>query len=165
MPQCYICGTEIPRGQRFKSPRYKNLPFCSESCYNQYLTSKQQSKPKPKSSSLDKLKSYINDLWQGQVNWPFMMRQIKNLKEEYDVDDKDIRLMLKYAIEYEGVKVNPEYGLLQFIQYLQPAKEFAEDILRNKELAESMEDDEVEWVKVGRQGKKWLRDVEFGGVE
>ena len=80
MPQCYICGTEIPRGQRFKSPRYKNLSFCSEACYNQHLASKQQ--PKPKSSSLDKLKSYINDLWQGQVNWPFMMRQIKNLKED-----------------------------------------------------------------------------------
>lgn len=160
MPQCYICQAEIPRGQRFKSPRYKNLSFCSESCYNQYLASKQQPKP---SSSLDKLKAYINDLWQGQVNWPFMMRQIKNLKEEYDVDDKDIRLMLKYAIEYEGVEVNPEYGLLQFIQYLQPAKEFAEDILRNRELAESMEDDEVEVVKANRgNGKRWMKgDWEF----
>lgn len=155
MPQCYICGAEIPRGQRYKSPRYKNFSFCSESCYNQYLASKQQSNP---SSSLYKLKSYINDLWQGEVNWPFMMRQIKNLKEEYDVDDKDIRLMLKYAIEYEGVKVNPEYGLLQFIQYLQPAKEFAKDILRNKELAENMEDDEIEWVKASKgSGKRWMK--------
>lgn len=159
MPQCYICQAEIPRGQRFKSPRYKNLAFCSETCYNQYLASKQQPKS---SSSLDKLKAYINDLWQGQVNWPFMMRQIKNLKEEYSVDDKDIRLMLKYAIEYEGVKVNPEYGLLQFIQYLQPAKEFAEDILRNKELAESMEDDVVEWVKVSKGKNRWMKgDWEF----
>lgn len=162
MANCIVCSSPIPRGERYKSPRYKNLSFCSETCYNQYLASKQQPKP---SSSLNKLKAYINDLWQGQVNWPFMMRQIKNLKEEYDIDDKDIRLMLKYAIEYEGVKVNPEYGLLQFIQYLQPSKEFAEDILRNRELAENMEDDEVEWVKVGKQGKRWLRDVEFGGVE
>lgn len=155
MATCIVCQSPIPRGQRFKSPRYKNLSFCSESCYNQYLASKQQPKP---SSSLDKLKAYINDLWQGEVNWPFMMRQIKNLKEEYDVDDKDIRLMLKYAIEYEGVKVNPEYGLLQFIQYLQPAKEFAEDILRNKELAESMEDDEVKWVKASKgSGKRWMK--------
>ena len=153
MPKCYICQAEIPRGQRFKSPRYKNLSFCSESCYNQYLASKQQHKP---SSFLDKLKAYINDLWQGQVNWPFMMRQIKNIKEEYGVDDKDIRLMLKYAVEYEDVKVNPEYGLLQFIQYLQPSQEFAEEIRKNQALAESMEDDEVEVVKVGRQGKRWL---------
>ena len=151
MPQCYICQAEIPRGQRFKSPRYKNLAFCSESCYNQYLASKQQPKS---SSSLDKLKSYINDLWQDQVNWPFMMRQIKNIKEEYGVDDKDIRLMLKYAIEYEGAKINPEYGLLQFIQYLQPAKEFAEDILRNRELAERMEDEKVVVRKVSKQVKK-----------
>ena len=159
MSQCYICQSPIPRGQRFKSPRYKNLPFCSEGCYNQYLASKQQPKP---SSSLDKLKAYINDLWQGQVNWPFMMRQIKNLKEEYNVDDNGIRMMLKYAVEYEGVKVNPEYGLLQFIQYLQPAKEFAEDILRNKELAESMEEDVVEWVKVSKGKNRWMKgDWEF----
>lgn len=161
MSECYICGTEIPRGQRFKSPRYKNLSFCSEACYNQHLASKQQ--PKPKSSSLDKLKSYINDLWQGQVNWPFMMRQIKNLKEEYGVSDNDIRMMLKYAVEYEGVKVDLDYGLLQFIQYLQPSQEFAEEIRKNQALAESMEDDEVEVVKASREnGKRWMKgDWEF----
>lgn len=159
MANCIVCQTPIPRGQRFKSPRYKNLSFCSESCYNQYLAFKQQPKS---SSSLDKLKAYINDLWQGQVNWPFMMRQIKNLKEEYDVEDKDIRLMLKYAVEYEDVKVNLEYGLLQFIQYLQPAKEFAEDILKNRELAENMKDDEVELVRVSKGKNRWMKgDWEF----
>ena len=155
MATCIVCQSPIPRGQRFKSPRYKNLPFCSESCYNQYLASKQQPKP---SSSLDKLKSYINDLWQGQVNWPFMMRQIKNLKEEYGVSDNDIRMMLKYAVEYEGVKVDLDYGLLQFIQYLQPSQEFAEEIRKNQALAEGMEDDEVEVVKANRgNGKRWMK--------
>ena len=159
MPQCYICQAEIPRGQRYKSPRYKNLAFCSETCYNQYLASKQQPKP---SSSLDKLKSYINDLWQGQVNWPFMMRQIKNLKEEYGVSDNDIRMMLKYAVEYEGVKVDLDYGLLQFIQYLQPSQEFAEEIRKNQVLAESMEDDEVEVVKISKGKNRWMKgDWEF----
>lgn len=154
MPQCYICQAEIPRGQRFKSPRYKNISFCSESCYNQYLASKQQPKP---SSSLDKLKAYINDLWQGEVNWPFMMRQIKNLKEECGVSDNDIRMMLKYAIEYEGVRVDLDYGLLQFIQYLQPSQEFAEEIKKNMALAENMEDDEVEWVKLNKGNRnRWI---------
>lgn len=154
MSQCYICGAEIPRGQRFKSPRYKNLPFCSEGCYNQYLASKQQPKL---SSSLDKLKSYINDLWQGEVNWPFMMRQIKNLKEEYGVSDNDIRMMLKYAVEYEGVKVDLDYGLLQFIQYLQPSQEFAQEIRKNQALAENMEDDEVEMVKASKGKNRWMK--------
>ena len=159
MSQCYICGTEIPRGQRYKSPRYKSIPVCSEACYNQYLASKQQLKP---SSSLDKLKAYINDLWQGQVNWPFMMRQIKNLKEEYGVSDNDIRMMLKYAVEYEGVKVDLDYGLLQFIQYLQPSQEFAEEIRKNRALAESMEDDEVEMVRASKGKNRWMKgDWEF----
>lgn len=160
MSECYICGTEIPRGQRYKSPRYKNLSFCSESCYNQYLASKQTQKIK--SSSLDKLKAYINDLWQSQVNWPFMMRQIKNLKEEYGVDDNGIRMMLKYAVEYEGVKVDLDYGLLQFIQYLQPSQEFAEEIRKNQALAESMEDDEVETVRASKGKNRWMKgDWEF----
>lgn len=160
MANCIVCQSQIPRGQRFKSPRYKNLSFCSESCYNQYLASKQQPKP---SSSLDKLKAYINDLWQGEVNWPFMMRQIKNLKEEYGVSDNDIRMMLKYAVEYEGVKVDLDYGLLQFIQYLQPSQEFAQEIRKNQALAENMEDDEVEVVKASKgNGKTWMKgDWEF----
>lgn len=160
MSQCIVCQSPIPRGKRYKSPRYKNLSFCSESCYNQYFASKQQPKP---SSSLDKLKAYINDLWQGQVNWPFMMRQIKNLKEECGVSDNDIRMMLKYAVEYEGVKVDLDYGLLQFIQYLQPSQEFAQEIRKNRELAESMEDDEVEVVKASKGSeKRWMKgDWEF----
>ena len=160
MSVCCICEKIIKRGQRYHSPRYKNLAFCSESCYNQYLASKQQHKP---SSSLDKLKAYINDLWQGEVNWPFMMRQIKNLKEECGVDDNDIRMMLKYAVEYEGVKVDVDYGLLQFIQYLQPSQEFAQEIRKNQALAESMEDDEVEVAKVSRGNeKRWMTgDWEF----
>src|SRR5699024_9694566 len=115
------------------------------------------------SSSLDKLKAYINDLWQGQVNWPFMMRQIKNLKEECGVSDNDIRMMLKYAIEYEGVKVDLDYGLLQFIQYLQPSQEFAQEIRKNQALAESMEDDKIEVVKASRgSGKRRMKgDWEF----
>lgn len=160
MANCVICNQSIPRGQRYKSPTHKSLSFCSESCYNQHLASKQQPKPL---SSLDKLKAYINDLWQGEVNWPFMMRQIKNLKEEYGVDDNGIRMMLKYAVEYEGVKVDLDYGLLQFIQYLQPSQEFAEEIRKNQALAESMEGDEVEVVKTNRGNKKrWMKgDWEF----
>lgn len=83
-----------------------------------------------------------------------MMRQIKNLKEECDVNDNDIRMMLKYAVEYEGVKVDVDYGLLQFIQYLQPARKFAEDIRKNRELAKDMEDEEVVVRKISKQVKK-----------
>lgn len=154
MANCIICNQSIPRGQRYPPPRYKNLAFCSEACYNKYLASKQQSKP---SSSLDKLKAYINDLWQGEVNWPFMMRQIKNLKEECGVDDNDVRMMLKYAVEYEGVKADVDYGLLQFIQYLQPSQEFAQEIRKNQALAESMEDDKVEVVKTSRGKNRWMK--------
>lgn len=156
MAICIVCQSLIPRGQRYQSPRYKNLAFCSETCYNQYLASKQQPKP---SSSLDKLKAYINDLWQGQVNWPYMMRQIKNLKEDYNIDENEIRMMIKYAIEYEDYKVKQEYGLLQFIQFLQPARDFAEEIKRNRESALDIADGEIEVIKSCKKNNtRWLKN-------
>lgn len=85
------------------------------------------------------------------------MRQIKNLKEECGVSDNDIRMMLKYAVEYEDVKVDLDYGLLQFIQYLQPSQEFAEEIRKNQALAENMEDDEVEMVKASKGKNRWMK--------
>ena len=148
MPKCIICENEIQRGKRFKSPTHKSTYFCSEECYNKYLAIK--TKP---SSSLDKLKSYINYLWDEQVNWPYMMRQIKNLKEDYNIDENEIYMMIKYAIKYEDYKVKQEYGLLQFVQFLQPARNFAEEIKRNREFALNIEEDKIETIKFCKKNK------------
>ena len=152
--ECCVCGSQIPRGQRFKSPTLTTLKFCSEACYLQRTQS---------TKWLDKLKAYLDELYDGQVNWPFMSKQIKSAMEEYGVDYKDLYLMVKYAVVYEDMVVDPQYGLQQFIKYLQPSQEFAEEIRKNQALAESMEDDEVEVVKASRgNGKRWMKgDWEF----
>lgn len=152
--ECCVCHKPILRGQRFKSPTLTTLKFCSEARYLQRTQS---------TKWLDKLKAYLDELYDGQVNWPFMSKQIKSAMEEYEVDYKDLYHMIKYAVVYADVIVDPQYGLQQFIKYLQPSQEFAEEIRKNQALAENMEDDEVEVVKASRgSGKRWMKgDWEF----
>ena len=144
MANCKVCGQPIPRGQRFQTECYKTVPFCSEKCYQAYIQKKEE-KPKqqPKDKHLNRLKDYINELWDGNVNWPFMMRQLKHFKEEYSLDSKGVYLVLKYAVVYEGYVVDSSYGLGQFVKFIEPAQKFADDIQRNKDLAEDLPDEIV----------------------
>ena len=34
--KCRVCGQEIRKGDRFKGVDFVSIPFCSESCYNEY---------------------------------------------------------------------------------------------------------------------------------
>lgn len=143
MATCVVCGKEIPRGKRYKGEHYQTTSFCSEECYDEFIQAKQSH---PKSQSKDKylvvLKDYINSLWNEQVNWPWMMRQIKSMKEKYGLDSQELYLVLKYAVVYEDYVVDTSYGLGQFIRFIQPAFDFAEVIKRNKELAKNYSGEE-----------------------
>lgn len=163
--KCCNCNKGILRGQRYKSPTLTSLYFCSEECYQKYLNKnieKKQSKKKTTndtttSSSLKFLKDYINKLWQEQVNWPFMMKQIKNVCVDYNLSHKDLYLVLKYAVEYEDYVVDIDYGLLQFEKYIVPAMEFKTQVLQSKQQAMDMPDEEVLYVKPVKQKVRRVR--------
>lgn len=157
MPKCYICGTEIPRGNRYKSTRYKSIPVCSEACYNTLLEQKANTTKAEPYPGYNKLTDYIKTQWGGSenVNWMMTHRQIKHLVEKQAMSCNEIRMVLKYAIEMEGVCVDVEYGLGQFLpKYIDPCMKFVEQINRAKELAEDMEDEEIVVRKVSKQMKK-----------
>ena len=160
---CIICQKEIPRGQRYKSPRYKNVHFCSEKCYSDYLQQKQNTPRAKPNTPYTKLTDYIDKQWSGNINWPYLTQQIKSLCSEYNINYDDIRMMLKYAIEYERVPVKEEYGLMQFLPYLQKSQEFAEQIRENKRMAKAMVDDKEVAVEPNkRKNTKWLnQDLTF----
>lgn len=157
MPQCYICGAEIPRGQRYKSPRYKSIPVCSEACYNTLLEQKANTVKAEPYPGYNKLTDYIKVQWSGSenVNWMMTHKQIKHLVEKQNMTCNEIRMVLKYAIEIEEVGVDVVYGIGQFIpKYIEPCMKFVEQIERAKELAENMEDEKVIVRKVSKQVKK-----------
>ena len=157
MPKCYICQTEIPRGQRYKSPRYKSIPVCSEACYNTLLEQKANATKAEPYPNYNKLTDYIKAKWGGSenVNWMLTHKQIKYLVEKQGMSCNEIRMVLKYAIEIEGRSVDVEYGIGQFIPaFIESYRKFVEQLKRAKEMAEDMEDEEVVVKKVSKQVKK-----------
>ena len=159
--QCKVCSKEIPRGQKYKSPTYKSIPFCSEECYNQYLEQKKQEKVKArldkfkpeKDTDRRKLTDVIQSIYGEDANWPLLMRQLKLILEEYDLTDNDFRLAIKYGINYESYYPNTEYGLYQFVPFINPSMEFAEAIKKNKE--QEIKEDEVFIVKKKSNKRTW----------
>ena len=157
MPKCYICQTEIPRGQRYKSPRYKSIPVCSEACYNELVAQKESTPKAEPFPGYNKLFDYIKLQWGGNenVNWMLTSKQVKFYIKEYGMTCKEIRMVLKYAIEIEGRPVDIDYGIEQFIpRYVETCMKFVEQIERAKELAETVEDEEVVVRKINKQMKK-----------
>ena len=157
MPQCYICGTEIPRGKKYNNPRFKNITVCSEDCYNELVAQKESTPKAEPFPGYNKLFDYIKLQWGGNenVNWMLTSKQVKFFIKEYDMTCKEIRMVLKYAIEIEGKPVDIEYGIEQFIpRYVEPCMRFVEQINKAKELAEDMEDEEVVVRKISKQVRK-----------
>lgn len=157
MPQCYICGTEIPRGAKYNNPRYKNISICSEACYNKLVAQKESTPKAEPFPGYNKLFDYIKLQWGGSenVNWMLTSKQVASLVKKHGMTCKEIRMVLKYAIEIEGKPVDIDYGVEQYIpRYVEPCREFVEQIEKAKELAEDMEKEEIVVRKVNRQVKK-----------
>lgn len=157
MPKCYICGVEIKRGCRYKGDRYKSIPVCSEACYNMLLEQKANATKAEPYPNYNKLTDYIKAKWDGSenVNWMMTHKQIKHLVEKQSMSCNEIRMVLKYAIEIEGQSVDVEYGIGQFLpKFIEPCREFIEQLKKAKELAEDMEDEEVVVRKINKKMKK-----------
>lgn len=142
---CQVCNNEIPRGKRYKSPTHKSLKFCSEECYLQYVKD---------AKFLDKIKSILSEIYDEQLNYPFVMKQVKNIMDDYNVGYQDVYLMLKYAIQYENVVPDTEYGLQQFIKYLYSAIEFKNKIIANQELSRHLEEEKINYIKPTKQTER-----------
>lgn len=157
MPQCYICGTEIPRGAKYNNPRYKNISVCSEACYDELVAQKESTPKAEPFPGYNKLFDYIKLQWGGNenVNWMLTSKQVKFYIKEYGMTCKEIKMVLKYAIEIEGKPVDIDYGIEQYIpRFIEPCRKFVEQLDRAKELAEDMEDEKVVVRKVSKQVKK-----------
>lgn len=92
-----------------------------------------KTKPKPKIDGNSgperrKLTDWIDQNWPiVDINWPWITSQIKNIQEIYELSYKQMRLIMKYAVQYEGVIINPEMGLGQFFpRYIEAGIKFAE---------------------------------------
>ena len=159
---CILCGVEIPRGKRYQGDKYKNLHFCSEDCFKRYCKIKSAPKPlinfKPeKGTDRRQFTDYIQEWTNDEVNWQWIMKQAKDIQEEYDIDWHEMYLVCKYARVYEGVEWDFNYGLGQiFPRYIQPCTEFREAIQK----AKSVEIPNEQIIKIKKK-RPYVRRVEF----
>lgn len=157
MATCRICGKELKRGEKYNSPRFKKISVCSEACYDELVAQKESTPKAEPFPGYNKLFDYIKLQWGGNenVNWMLTSKQVKFFIKEYGMDCKEIKIVLKYAIEIEGKPVDIDYGIEQFIpRFIEPCRKFIEQLKKAKELAEDMEDEEVVFRKVSKQVKK-----------
>lgn len=154
--RCDVCGTEYERGKGFHGAKYKQAHLCSQDCYERYL--KLKSTPKPpanfksvKGTERRVLTDYIQDWTNDMVNWAWVMKQAKDIQEEYELTTMEMYGVLKYCKEYEGLDWNMEYGLYQFFpRYIKPMREFTKKIkqMKNTELKE----DEIKYIRKPKTG-------------
>ena len=154
MPKCSYCGTEIPRGESYCGTKFTTLKFCSEEHYTLYTKIKTKPKPpvnfKPQQGTeRRKFTDYVQEWTDDKVNWNWIMKQAKDIQEEYGLTWDEMYLVLKYCRVYEGVEWDMQYGLYQFFpRYIKPTQEFKERCKEAREAAEKWEEiEEVHEVK------------------
>ena len=154
---CIICNKEIARGKRYQGERYKSLHFCSEECFKKYCEIKTKPKPvvnfKPEKGSDRRLfTDYIQEWTGDHCNWSWLMKQAKDIQEEYELNWYQMYLVCKYARKYEEVEWDYQYGLGQiFPRYIQPCLEFMQKIKENKTI--DFEDDKINVIVKNKKTK------------
>lgn len=162
---CDVCNKEYGRGQGYRGKRFAAQHFCSEDCYLSYVKAMDETKLKPKPKpqptqknskelkEYHKLLDYLNELYDNP-NWPWLMRQINSIKKQYELSDKAMYLIIKYAIEYEDVIVQEEMGLGQFFpRYIEPCQDFLNSLRLSQEKSSNFDFNEQTYV-VGRSKTK-----------
>ena len=174
MPRCKYCNQLNKPADCFQDPEFPSNQYCSEDHWKSYNKAKEQKqkvdtskhkqisskptpKPKPKAepkpkSDRVKLTDYIQEIWPVEPNWEWIGKQIEALCKETGLTYDDMRVVLRYCIEFEGLQVDELYGLQQFIpKYVQEAFQFKEDIQRIKNNLLSIDfEDEFQSVPIGK---------------
>lgn len=101
--KCRQCGKEINKDSAIQiKPR---IYVCSTECKQKYNAKSVQSSQKNK-DNLSELKSYIAKLYDGNVNWPLVMKQLKSMQEDYGYKNSGILYTLKYAHDIKEMQFN-----------------------------------------------------------
>lgn len=171
--KCAVCGKEYNKGEGFKGGKYKSLHFCSQDCFERYCKIKSAPKPpvnyKPQpNTDRRKYTDYIQDWTGDNVNWAYIMKQSKDIQEEYELNFHDMFLVLKYCREYEQLEWNYDWGLYQFFpKYILYMRNFQKSLKENKELAANFDfsDDTYIVNRKENQRRKWHENYNINKEE
>lgn len=140
MSQCQICEKEISRGKKYIGSKYKNIPLCSEKCYEKLLEKKINQPKKEPFPDYNTLMNFINEIWEGDMNWMLIAKQVKDLVMKQNMNCLKMKKIINYSIQIEGHIVDGSMLLGQFFpRYIEPYEQFIKQYKINKEIAKEME--------------------------
>lgn len=152
--QCKVCGREIARGERFKSPVFTSLPFCSETCANAYAEEHNGNGRPRKRTDFTKLTDLLANLYLDdgfEPDFRMLGKQIQNFKKLHKCEDKDIGQMIRYAIDFEQFRFSGNYGLMQFDRFYDKFLRFKDELAHSKAVASEMEEDKIVSMTSGKK--------------
>lgn len=146
--QCRVCGQEIARGERFKSPIFISIPFCSETCANAYveLHPDRVKKYEKEKTDRDKLTDLLANLYLDdgyEPDYGLLGTQIMRFKQNHECTEKDIGQLIRYVLDLEGQRFNGMFGLAQFDRFYDKFMSFKDELAHSKAVASEMEEDKV----------------------
>lgn len=147
MPKCKICSTEVKSSAKMIKVKERTY-VCSKECESKY---KKGEIPK---TDREQLLDYINDLYDGNANFPVLATQIKRLQDDYKMKEKGMLLALQYYIEIEGNTFDEEYNIKWIIEKYYPiAREHYIKCMELQKKADELEEDNIVFVKPNTQRK------------
>lgn len=124
---CKMCKADILKDNAYviKGEEGKRDTFyCNIECFDKLIMEKQLKKVKNVDPHIRELNDYIYELYDKNVNFPFISSQIKSMKDNYDFKTLGILLTLKYYVEVLEIPFNQEYGITNVItKYYKLAKD------------------------------------------
>ena len=144
--KCRQCGKEINKDAAIQiKPR---IYVCSADCEQKYEYKNVKSTQNNKDDLIE-LKSYISQLYNGEVNWPLIMKQLRQMREEYGYKNSGILYTLKYAHDIKEIDFNGSgIGLVPYLY--NEAKNFYNQLSQVKKSVDNLQNicyDEVTIVK------------------
>lgn len=156
---CKVCGAKIARGQSYKGDRYKNEKFCSKECYEKRCNAAY--KPGTEAFDRRKVTDTIQEMWGLEANWKLLMKQLKDIMKEYNLEYRDVYYVLMYCQCYEQIVIDEDYGLGQiFPKYIAIAQRFKEKLQQSKVSATEW-DNKVEPIKVKKYQPSRKLNIDF----
>lgn len=149
MVKCLNCKKEIEKETAFKVGT--RTYYCNEDCYNEKLN---KNKPAPKEekpkTDWSQLMDYLNELYNGNCNFPLVCAQVKKMKNEYKFEghpftDKGIELTLRYYYDILGNSVLENYDGIGIVPYYyeKACNNYVETMRISKQI-EEMTDEELQ---------------------
>lgn len=151
--KCRICHKKIDKSTAYNpKPR---MYYCSKDEYDASRVKKT-----PQSDDSKQLVAYIASIYGADMNYPFILNQLKYLRKTYNYKNKGMLLTLQYVQNVKHEKIDTRYGVSHVITrfYINAKKYYIKNMEQKKKILEFNFKDECSTITVNQGSNKKLKN-------